>query len=179
MKICKSFHLLDRILDAYADALGDQFQPYKNHVYRVVNFCLAFRECDEVETEKIIIAGCFHDLGIWTSHTFDYLEPSVALARTYLDQNGKTEWVEEIGRMIDMHHRLRKVAANESPLVEVFRKGDWVDASLGLRRFGLPREDFREVCRVFPNLGFHKNLVKLAKRQIKTHPLNPLPMMKW
>jgi len=23
------------------------------------------------------------------------------------------------------------------PLVEVFRKGDWVDASMGIRRFGL------------------------------------------
>ena len=33
---------------------------------------------------KIAVAAVFHDIGIWSNKTFDYLEPSVALAREYL-----------------------------------------------------------------------------------------------
>jgi hypothetical protein len=64
-------------------------------------------------------------------------------------------------------------------LVEVFRKGDWVDATKGLRRFGLPKSLVVEVQSAFPNLGFHNNLVRIAMKEFWKRPLNPLPMMKW
>jgi hypothetical protein len=35
---------------------------------------------DRVDLEKIAVAAVFHDLGIWTNKTFDYIAPSVALA---------------------------------------------------------------------------------------------------
>jgi hypothetical protein len=41
-----------------------------------------------LEFEKIAIAGVFHDLGIWTNKTFDYIAPSVVLAREYLAARG-------------------------------------------------------------------------------------------
>jgi HD superfamily phosphodiesterase len=34
------------------------------------------------DLEKIAAAAVFHDLGIWTDRTFDYIAPSIALART-------------------------------------------------------------------------------------------------
>jgi hypothetical protein len=65
------------------------------------------------------------------------------------------------------------------PLVEIFRKGDWVDATQGVRRFTLSRAEVKSVQAAFANLGFHNNLVRLAWGQFLRHPLNPLPIMKW
>jgi HD superfamily phosphodiesterase len=51
------------------------FTAYKNHAYRVANLCVAFSSGDGAQLEKIATAAAFHDLGIWTNHTFDYLGP--------------------------------------------------------------------------------------------------------
>ncbi len=179
LDIVESIPLLDEILDEHRDFIGSQFQPYRNHVYRVVNYCFEFHDCLGDDEEKIVIAGCFHDLGIWPHNDFDYLAPSIELSNQYLSTQGKQAWTDEIAQMIDLHHRFRAVDNGNSPLVEVFRKGDWVDASLGFRKFGLDRSTIRRVSQAFPNLGFHRNLLRLGIRQWLRHPLNPLPMMKW
>jgi HD domain len=179
IKIHEHLPLLESILGERAQVIGSQFEPYKNHVYRVLNFCFAFHEGQGDDQEKLIIAACFHDLGMWPGDIVDYLAPSIALAQDYLLRRGKREWSAEISEMIDLHHRFRRVRNSQFPLVEVFRKGDWVDATQGLRRFGLPRADVKAVQSVFANLGFHKNLMRLAWAEFKRHPLNPLPMMKW
>lgn len=58
------------------------------------------------EREKIIIAGSFHDIGIWSDNTFDYLPPSIVPAKEYLKKNGLEEWIAEIELMISVHHKL-------------------------------------------------------------------------
>ena len=77
---------MDEILDNWKNDIGNDYAGYKNHVYRMINFCFALHDCNNEERQKIIIAGCFHDLGIWANNTFDYLSPSVALAKAYLKQ---------------------------------------------------------------------------------------------
>ena len=179
MQLITQLPLLDEILEARREMLGAQYQPYKNHVYRMVNFCLAFHPCTGDDLEKIIIAACFHDLGIWPNDVVDYLPPSIELARAYLEDNQKHAWVDEISEMIDQHHKFRAVKNSAYPLVEIFRRGDWTDVSFGLRAFGLDKGFYKQVCAHFPNLGFHKNLMLLSKEEFKRHPLNPLPMMRW
>ena len=179
MKIYEHLPLVESILNERAQVIGSQFQPYKNHVYRVLNFCFAFHDCHGDEQEKLIIAACFHDLGMWPGDVVDYLAPSILLAQNYLSQRGKSDWSAEISEIIDLHHKFRSVSNSQFPLVEVFRKGDWVDATMGLRRFGLPRSDVKAVQSAFANLGFHNNLIRLAWGEFKRCPFNPLPMMKW
>ncbi|MDJ1173199.1 HD domain-containing protein [Roseofilum capinflatum] len=171
--------LLESILGEWKSAIGSQYESYKNHVYRVLNFCFIFHNCQDDDREKLIIAGCFHDLGIWPNDTVDYLPPSIELAKTYLKTQGKEEWTTEITMMIDLHHKFTSVRNCEYPLVEVFRKGDWVDVSQGWRSFGLHRIYIQEVLKTFPNLGFHANLLRLSQAEFKKNPFNPLPMMKW
>lgn len=157
--------------------IGDDYAGYKNHVYRMVNFCFAQNNFSREEREKIIIAGCFHDLGIWSNDTFDYLPPSVALAEDYLKNNRRGEWADEISLMIGEHHKLGRYENN--PLVETFRRGDLVDFSLGFVKCGLPKPFIKNVKKHFPNAGFHRRLVKLAGGWICKHPLNPVPVLKW
>lgn len=179
MQIEENILLLEAILDEWKDKIAGDFAGYRNHVYRMVNFCFALRECTAEEREKIIIAGCFHDIGIWTADTLDYLPPSIEAAKEYLRENNLEDWTAEIEQMIDQHHKLRKYEDANRPLIEVFRQGDLVDFSLGIIKCGLPKSFIKTVKAHFPNHGFHKRLVQLEFGWLLKHPLNPLPILKW
>ena len=69
---------VDDVLSDHATVLRDDFVAYRNHVYRIVNLCVAF--VGQTDLEKIAVAAVFHDLGIWTNGTFDYIAPSITLA---------------------------------------------------------------------------------------------------
>lgn len=171
MKIETEIPLIDEIL---ADP---KLTGYRNHVYRMVNFCFAQGEFDVEQREKIVIAGCFHDLGIWSADTWDYLPPSIALAEEYLAGTDHEDWRTEISKMIDLHHRIRKCA--DGSLVEIFRRGDLVDFSLGILKCGIAPDFIRAVKKEFPNAGFHRQLLAHACQWTLRHPLNPVPVLKW
>ncbi len=168
--------LLDELLQHHAPAVGNDFTAYRNHTYRVINFSSALSTDDPVRLDKMAIAAAFHDLGIWTDKTFDYLPPSERLARGYLAENDKMEWAPEIIAMIHEHHKITRYKSNPAWLVEAFRRADLVDISRGVIAFGLPRKFVRDVLSTFPNAGFHKCLVQLSFRRLLSHPLSPLPM---
>jgi len=174
-----SLPTVEAVLDDHASALGHDRTAYRNHVYRVVNLCLAIVGDSRVELEKIAVAAVFHDLGIWTNQTFDYIAPSVAVAREHLAARGLADWIPEIEAMIVNHHKVTPSRANPHPLVESFRRADWIDVTRGLRRFGLPRTCIAAVAATWPNAGFHRRLVELTIERWWKHPLNPLPMVKW
>ncbi|MCF8382473.1 MAG: HD domain-containing protein [Chlorobium sp.] len=171
----------DELMALWRDALGEDYEAYRNHCLRVFNFCFALAGSRPELEQKIAVAAVFHDLGIWTAHTFDYLVPSGKLALDYLERIGKNEWQEEIAAMIAEHHKLTKVKQNPqntSWLVEPFRKADWIDMSAGLIKFRLPDDFVAEVLDAYPNAGFHKKLLVLALERLRSHPLSPLPMVK-
>jgi len=174
-----SLPTVEEVLDDHAPELGHDLTAYRNHVYRVVNLCLAIAADNRVELEKITVAAVFHDLGIWTNHTFDYIAPSVALAREHLAARGMADWIPEIEAMIVNHHKVTPSHANPQSLVESFRRADWIDVSLGLRRFGLPRTFIAAVAATWPSAGFHRRLVQLTIDRLWKHPLTPLPMVRW
>lgn len=177
MKLHGSLPIVDDTLASWSETIGRDLEGYRNHVYRMVNFTYAIGEFDDAAREKIAIAGCFHDIGIWPSRTLDYLEPSAQRAVEFLAENGMRDLGPEIREMICQHHKLRRV--DNDPLVEAFRKGDLVDFSLGLFKCGLPRSFVNEVKAAFPNAGFHKCLVGVASRWIIRHPLNPVPVVRF
>jgi len=174
-----SLPTVEEVLDDHAPELGHDLTAYRNHVYRVVNLCLAIAADNRVELEKITVAAVFHDLGIWTNHTFDYIAPSVALAREHLAARGMADWIPEIEAMIVDHHKVTPSRAHPKSLVESFRRADWIDVTRGLRRFGLPRTFIAAVDAAWPNAGFHRRLVQLTLDRFLKHPLTPLPMVKW
>ena len=148
-----SLATVEQVLDDHASQLGHDFIAYRNHVYRVVNLCLAIVGDSRVELEKIAVAAVFHDLGIWTNNTFDYIAPSVTLAREHLAARGMADWIPEIEAMIVDHHKVTPSRANPQSLVESFRRADWIDVSRGLRRFGLPRRFIAAVAATLAERG--------------------------
>lgn len=170
-----SNQIIEDLLQQFKAAMAVDYDKYKNHVYRVFLNCLLI-DSEKSNEEKYAIAAVFHDIGIWTDHTIDYLGPSVEQAKTYLTIAGKQEWTEEITLMIQWHHKISKYKGNHGKIVENFRKADWIDVSLGLLNFSFNKQKIKETRRMFPNLGFHKFLIKATTKNFFKHPLNPLPM---
>ena len=169
---------LDQVLATYTRQLGSDFVGYRNHTYRVVNLCVVLAPTARDQTEKIAIAAAFHDLGIWTEGTFDYLEPSVRLARDYLDCTDQRAWIPEVERMIREHHKVTASRADHAWLVEPFRKADWIDLSRGMLTFGMSPQHLGPILSAWPSAGFHRRLVQLSLKRLRTNPLAPLPMMR-
>lgn len=170
---------LDALLDTHAAVLGRDFTGYRNHTYRVANLCVALSSNDPQQVEKIAIAAALHDMGIWTDGTFDYLAPSVRLAKTYLAGIDRGDWIPEVTAMILQHHKITPSRDRPDWLVEPFRRADWADVSTGVLTFGLPRPFLRGLYAAWPSAGFHKRLLVLEARHLAAHPLNPLPMMRF
>ena len=167
---------VDAVLKDHRTVLRDDFVAYRNHVYRVVNLCVAM--VGRSELEKVAVAAVFHDLGIWTSGTFDYIAPSVTLACEYLVTAAREDWIPEIEEMIADHHKITPATADPDSLVEAFRRADWIDVTCGLRRFGMPRPFVARLFATWPSAGFHWRLVSLALDRFRHHPLTPLPMVR-
>lgn len=170
---------IDAILDAHAGALGADRVPYGHHAHRVAALCRAHLAGGaETMGEKVAVAAAFHDLGIWTHRTFDYLEPSVGLATAWLTAAGRDGWVAEIAETIRQHHKITPWRGDAAWIVEPFRRADWTDVTLGARRFGVPKARIAAIYSVWPAIGFHRRLVQLELAHLRRHPFDPLPVLK-
>ena len=109
--------LIEAILSDWKDRIGDEYAGYRGHVYRMFNYCLAIYPASEEEKTKLAIAACFHDIGLWSDHTVDYLPPSIEQAKRYLAETGREDWAEEIAPMIEWHHKFRPYRNEQFPLV--------------------------------------------------------------
>jgi hypothetical protein len=169
---------VEAVLDEHRALLGPDGPAYRHHVYRVLNVCRVLGAHGGDADEKVAIAAVFHDLGIWTERTFDYLAPSAALADGHLARIDRTAWRDEIRAMIAHHHQVRRYRGPHR-LAETFRRADWADVTLGLRAAGVGHGLVRTLYRRWPDAGFHRRLLTLALARARRHPLSPLPMLRW
>lgn len=173
------FPVTDDILTSFALVIGTDLPGYRNHICRVLNFYTAIKGLDGPPSEAVQIAAAFHDLGIWTDLTIDYLPPSVRLATDYLARQQRSHLCGEVSALIREHHKVRAYQSAHASSVEPFRQADIVDVSLGLISFGLPGAFIKTVKSTFPNRGFHRMLIRMTARQLLRSPLRPLPMFRW
>ncbi len=173
-----SLPTVNAVLAAHAAALGADAVGYRHHVYRVVHLCVALSSGPALPLDQLEVAAVFHDLGIWTAGTFDYLEPSVALAAAHLARHGRQAQIPAVTSMILEHHKVTAYRGPNAPLVEAFRRADWVDVTRGLLTFGLPRAGIDRIRRRWPDAGFHRRLLQLSAARLVRHPLSPLPMLR-
>ncbi len=179
VRVATGFAQVEELIAAFAPALGGDLAAYRNHVCRVLNYYVALGPPTDEIPEAVMIAAAFHDLGIWTARTFDYLEPSVRLAQAHLAGLGREHLGPEVATLISEHHKLRPYTGPYMATVEAFRLADLADLSLGLVRGALPANFVRAVKATFPNAGFHRRLVQLTVRQLLRTPWRPLPMLRW
>lgn len=170
--------LIEETLDAFRTAIAGDLTAYRGHVYRVFNVCRALAPHAAARDDKIAYAAAFHDLGIWSDRTVDYLPPSSQRLRERLEHDQRAAWSRELSDMVELHHKLTPYRGPSAELVEAFRRADLVDLSLGLVRFGLPRAWLGELTKTFPAAGFHTRVAQLVGGWALTHPLRPFPMLR-
>lgn len=172
--------LLEQILAPWQTIIGSEFAGYKNHCYRMLHFCFVLApDLSDEQRQKLIIASAHHDLGLWSEGTVDYIPPSIVEAKQYCHQQQLAHWEEEITLLIAEHHKLKPDTNQRYPLIEVFRRADLVNFSLGLMRQGISKSTIKQVQSAFPNHGFHRFLLKGAWAWFSRHPLTLPPFMKW
>lgn len=170
---------IQSLLLPYKEVIGNAYIPYENHVHRIVNFTMELK--DEVKADdedKIAIATVFHDIGMWTASTFDYLDPSIEEAWKYLRKENKQEWSKEITLIIEMHHKRTIYNGIFADNVEAFRRADLIDLTKGLKKFGLSKDVLSKNYAEFPMVGFQNIIVSKFLKNLLKNPLRPLPMFK-
>lgn len=190
---------LDAILEPFrSSAFKDKeaaYTGYRNHCQRMANATLinlaALSKGQGVSprSQKLVaVAAAFHDLGIWTDNTWDYLEPSWKDAKEYMGQSGTAFSEEEqalVVQMIDEHHKIFGIKcdgpnAEQLKMVEAFRRGDWMDVSFGFILGAVTREQYKQLNQEFPVAGFFGMLLGICISSWLKNPLsNPMPMMRW
>lgn len=166
------------LLQPYRNLIGKDYELYQNHVCRVVALCLLL-DPDKQNEDKYLVAAAFHDIGIWTAGTFDYIDPSIEAVGNYLQQSNSQLNTEEISSMIQWHHKISSYKDKYNKTVNVFRKADWIDVTFGLRSFGVKRSELSKLKKEFPDKTFHRFLLSMATRNFFKHPLAPLPMFRF
>lgn len=179
MNVVTSYPLVDEILEQHKSVINADFDGYRNHVTRMLNFCHYLRpEITEEESKKLQIAGAFHDIALWTHDRVDYLVPSYQDCHRYLAETGLADWNGEIQIIIDMHHLITRYTGPYETLAELFRKADLVDFSFGVVKHGVDPDFINDVKMALPNAGFHKTLLRFTGKQLTRNPFNPAPMMR-
>jgi hypothetical protein len=172
--------LIEEILeDRREHARGNDaaWDGYRGHAQRVFNFARALASPTPQDEEKLAIAAAFHDLFVFDG--LDYLEPSMDAAADYLRETGRSEWEREVALTIAFHHRVRPYRGEHARLVEPFRRADWNDFTMGVVRWGVPRELRRAAATEFPVSEFvPKALTRLALMWLPRHPLRPAPVFR-
>jgi L-aminopeptidase/D-esterase-like protein len=134
----------------------------------------------DARDDALAVASAFHDIGIWTDGTWDYLPPSIARATEYIEAHLPQAPAALVADIIDNHHRLTRVRGrDEADVVEAFRSADLADVSFGILRAGLDAQLVKDLAAAFPYAGFHAGLVRAAVPWIMRHPWKPLPMLRW
>jgi hypothetical protein len=185
------FAELDEELFRLTDFIGEDFAPYRNHCLRVLTFTKYFLPDDVIATipnamELAAVALAYHDVGLWTDHDLNYLDPS----RNQLDRAIETQYSafekETMDQIILQHHKYTdyiSLSPSQNALINAVRKADWTDATMGLIRFGLPTVLLEAAYDQVKEAGFHEMLLGMDTRLSPGNKINGtlevLKILKW
>ncbi|MGB5812601.1 MAG: hypothetical protein WBG86_18845 [Polyangiales bacterium] len=153
---------VEALLDPYRITIGRDFDGYRGHIYRVLTYAMHFLGGDPSARPVIEAALVYHDLGLWTHHELAYLEPSTQLAQHDNETHGWGFDSELLHDLIYWHHKITPFSGPHAELVNAVRKADWIDASAGTIRKGMPRPFIGRVTQAIPAAGFYDALKRLG-----------------
>lgn len=156
---------VEALLEPFRAALGDDFDGYRGHVYRVLTYAMRFLGGAEAHRPLVETALVYHDIGLWTDRELAYLDPSEKRALTDNVEQGWGLDPDALRGAIHWHHKIMPYKGPHAEVIEAVRKADWIDASRGKVRNGLSRAHISAVEAAIPNAGFHRSLARLAKEQ--------------
>jgi hypothetical protein len=153
---------VEELFARYKDLIGKDYPGYRNHVYRTISYAMHFLGNAQEHERLVETAFVYHDIGLWTDHELAYLEPSEAVALADNIKFGLGLDPELLRGAIHWHHKISSYSGPHREVIEACRKADWIDASKGMLRKGISRDQIQRVEAAFPNLGFHDTLLTVS-----------------
>lgn len=154
---------VESLLAPFQSTIGRDFDGYRNHIYRCITYAMHFLDHSPEHEQLVETAFVYHDIGLWTDKTLEYLEPSESAAVLDNETHGWGLNPDVLRGAIHWHHKVFRYKGSHAKVIEACRKADWIDATQGLLRKGISRSAIAKVEATFPNCGFHRSLLRLAK----------------
>lgn len=154
---------VERLFAPYQKEIGADFPAYRGHVYRTITYAMHFLGQDDRHRKMVETAFVYHDIGLWTAGQLAYLEPSEELALADNASQGFGLAPDTLRAAIHWHHKVTAYKGPDQEVVNAVRKGDWVDASQGMVRHGLRKDQVARVQDAIDDHGFPDVLQRLAK----------------
>lgn len=165
IKIISYDETVEKHLLRFKEAIGNDYEGYRGHIYRVLTYSIHFLHGNEEKRSIIASALVFHDIGLWTDGTLAYLEPSTSRAEEYFNQKTlKGDDRQLLKDIIYWHHKITPFKGSNEDIVNAVIKADLIDASSGLFTKGMPRSHIKKVNDAIPEAGFHKTLIEFGPR---------------
>jgi hypothetical protein len=190
----------DELLDL-SKYIGKDFQAYRNHCLRVLTFTKFFLDQNAASDGGVNLkqelpnamdlaatAMAYHDVGLWTDHDLNYLEPSAKKLDQTVFNGFSLHEIRVMDEIILQHHKITTYDSTEftdaeNLLINAVRKADWTDATMGLVRYGLPATLLEMAYTKIPEAGFHMMLAGLDSRLSPGNKVNGtlqvLKIFKW
>lgn len=153
---------VEALLELYREDLDRDYDGYRGHVYRVLSYAMHFLGGEHTARVAIETALVYHDLGLWTDKEIAYLEPSIERAQ---QSNASKSWghdPELLRNIIYWHHKITPFRGPNADVVNAVRKADWIDATAGVVRAGMPKRHIQKVTDAIPAAGFHDALKRIG-----------------
>lgn len=163
---------LDAHLKSFEESLGNDFDGYRNHCLRVLTYAVHVLkegsgfDASEVSTALPLLgaAVAYHDIGLWADGELYYIEVSAERAKEALQDKFSAQQIATIHTIIMEHHKITPWHGEDEDLVNAVRKADWLDATLGFVRHGMPTGNIAMTRRALEEAGFHETLMGMFGR---------------
>jgi putative nucleotidyltransferase with HDIG domain len=162
-------------LVALRKATGESGGPMERHCLRV--FLIADRLASarelEVDRELMLVAALLHDIGLYDEAATGgaYVADGAVYAGSILRECGWDEpRVALCGEAIERHHEVRPQWTHGAE-VELIRRGDLVELSNGLIRFGIPRGWIKDLFASVSRKGTYGEIGRMVRHAARERPL--------
>lgn len=161
-KIISHHPLLDTILNFWHKDLGDNYEPYKNHCLRVINYAFFQLKPNEEMKQKIIFTTAFHQLSLFINqkeNINDYHKSSAHLFESFYD-NFNYYHSDAVLNAILKHNTIQPKFYNDFCFEAVFWNCYFTDLSYGTFNSHIPKDFIKKVKECIPNKKYHNLILR-------------------
>lgn len=163
-----------RCLQVLRDLTGEVGGPMERHCARVIVLTreLARRGGHSIDDELVVCAAWLHDLGLYpeVATKAAYVTDSRHLAERVLAEEGwDAARIRLCAEAVEHHHELPSQWARGNE-VELLRRADLIEVSMGLVSFGIPRAFRQDLLARVPRDGFVAEIGRELGRAVRERP---------
>ena len=168
-------NILDEQLKFVQDAVGTDFEGYRNHCLRTLTF--VYHQMPDSVFDKqpnildiVSVALAFHNVGMWTLEPRDYKNHSIAVMEQHVKKEGKWDntSINMMREIILLHDLFGQYKDGESEwmneMINTVRHAYWADTTVGFIRGEMHASIVEAAYKKVPDAGYHNVITSMTSR---------------